>query len=308
MNVYFKNNELPKLRNAVVTIGTFDGVHQGHQIILNRLTQIAKKADGESVLITFDPHPRQVIQSDHQDIKLITSLDEKLELLQSFGVDHVQVVPFTREFSLMSAESYVKDFIVGQWHPKVIVIGYDHKFGQNRSGNIDLLRSMAEDLYFEIVEIEAQLVNEITVSSTKVRNDLLDGNVEEAMLLLGHPFMLSGTVTKGKQLGKKLGFPTANIELSEPNKLIPGSGVFIVRVQHNDKWHNGMLNIGYRPTISGEHKTIEIHILNFDQMIYGERLNLELIKKLREEQKFDNLVELKAQLELDKQAVQVYFK
>ncbi len=306
MKVYFKNDKLPKINNAVVTIGTFDGVHQGHQIILKRVKEIATRLEGESVLITFDPHPRHIIQPDNTDIKLITSLDEKLKLLHSFGIDHVQVVNFNREFSMISAIAYVKDFIVGQWSPKIIVIGYDHKFGQNRSGDIHLLKTMATEYEFEIEEIEEQLINDITVSSTQVRKDLLEGNIQHANKLLGHPFQITGTVVKGDQLGKTIGFPTANIQLAEPNKLIPGSGVFITKVKHKDDWYNGMLNIGYRPTISGTHKTIEVYILEFDEMIYGEPLTLELVQKIREEQKFNNLDELKQQLQKDKQSVLNY--
>jgi riboflavin kinase/FMN adenylyltransferase len=294
MRVYRSIEKPIDIKNAVITIGTFDGVHRGHQSILQHINAEAKKINGESVVITFHPHPRLLLRPDDKSLQLISTLDEKLDLLD------VVVVPFTRAFSTLSASEYITDFLVDKFHPKKIVIGYDHHFGNNRSGNIDMLISHQDKFNFTVDEISKKVVDEIDVSSTKIRKSLNDGNVKQAASLLGHEYTLEGIIKKGKQLGRTIGYPTANINSPEELKLIPAYGVYAVKVFYKNELYKGMLNIGKRPTVDGTDMTIEVNIFDFDKDIYGERLKVEFVDRIRNEVKFDNLDALKNQIHLDK--------
>lgn len=298
----FKNLEnLPLIPNAILTIGSFDGVHHGHQKILSQVTDLAKAEEGESVVVTFHPHPRHVLSTEKDDFKLITTVEEKAALLAKYGIDNVIVVPFNEGFYQQSPRGYIEDFLIDRFHPRWIVIGYDHRFGNNRSGNIEDLRRYESEGIFRLLEIEKQAVEDITVSSTKIRKALNEGQVEKAAHLLGHPFSLTGKVTHGQRIGHTIGYPTANIELAEPNKLIPVYGIYAVKVIHHQKEYQGMLYIGDRPTLANHHnKTIEVNIFDFDQRIYGDQLRIDFIRFLRKDQRFDGLDALKAQLAEDK--------
>ncbi len=301
MRVLKDLNHLPSFKNAVVTIGAFDGVHCGHQRIIEQLNALAWKAGGESVVITFYPHPRQVIYPKDNSLKLLTTIDEKVALLEKYGVDNVVIVPFTVEFSQLSADEYVEKFLVGKFHPKHIVIGYDHRFGLNRQGDIHYLRWHGERHGFEVVEIEQQQVEDIGVSSTKIRNALNVGDVAKACKLLGHPYTLTGTVEHGQKIGRSLGFPTANLAISQREKLIPPDGIYAVQVLHAGQRYGGMLYIGARPTLKDHNnRTIEVNIFNFQQQIYGDELTLELIEFIRHDTQFPNLEALRQQLAADR--------
>ena len=302
MRVFKSLENLPEFKNAVVTIGTFDGVHLGHQKLLESIKSLAEKIDGESILITFHPHPRFVVNPDDKSLKLINTLEEKLELLNQYQLDNVVVAPFTLEFSQMPAIEYVKDFLVGNFKPHTIVIGYDHHFGRNRTGNIDLLKEYQDVFDFEVIEISKETLEDIGISSTKIRNALNEGEVKTAEDLMGHAYSLSGYVIKGNQNGRIMGFPTANIQLPVPYKLIPKSGVYAVKVKVKDQLYNGMLNIGYRPTFEGINKSIEVNIFDFDEDIYGEVLTVFFKDFIRKEEKFEGLNALKKQLTKDKSA------
>ena len=300
MRVYRSIEKPIDIKNAVITIGTFDGVHRGHQSILQHINAEAKKINGESVVITFHPHPRLLLRPDDKSLQLISTLDEKLDLLEKYQVQNVVVVPFTRAFSTLSASEYITDFLVDKFHPKKIVIGYDHHFGNNRSGNIDMLISHQDKFNFTVDEISKKVVDEIDVSSTKIRKSLNDGNVKQAASLLGHEYTLEGIIKKGKQLGRTIGYPTANINSPEELKLIPAYGVYAVKVFYKNELYKGMLNIGKRPTVDGTDMTIEVNIFDFDKDIYGERLKVEFVDRIRNEVKFDKLDALKNQIHLDK--------
>lgn len=300
MNVYYGIQEFKKLENAVVTSGTFDGVHLGHQKIINRLNEVAKLTDGESVVITFYPHPRSVISPDNQIVRLLSTLDEKIELLEKSGVNHLLIIPFTREFSELSSEEFIQKILIQTIGTKTLVIGYDHRFGKNREGGFDYLKLNKEKYGFEIEEISRQDIENVAVSSSKIRKALQEGDVPSADHFLGRNYSLSGVIVKGKQLGRTIGFPTANIQVREIAKLIPSDGVYAVKVYYNEKVFGGMLNIGNRPTVDGTFQTVEVNIFDFDQEIYGENLTVEFLQKLRNEQKFNGLDELKAQIAKDK--------
>lgn len=300
MRVFRKLEDLPKFRNAIISIGTFDGVHLGHQKILNRLNSLAEANQGESILITFHPHPRFVIPNASKDLKLLNTLEEKIALLEFYKLDNLVVAPFSHKFSQMSALSYIEDFLVKNFQPNTIVIGYDHHFGINRSGNITLLREYQNVFNFKIEEISKEVLEDIDISSTKIRNALLAGEIEIANQLLGHTYDLNGVVIKGEQLGRQLGFPTANLQLSVDYKLIPQLGVYAVKTIVRDKVYKGMLNIGYRPTIEGTNKTIELNIFDFEEDIYGEQIQIQLLHYIRAERKFESIEFLKEQLVKDK--------
>lgn len=300
MKVFQDLNNLPKFQNAVITVGTFDGVHKGHQQIISKLNSLAKKHDGESILITFHPHPRFVLNPNDTSLKLINTLEEKISLLEMYGIDNLVVVPFTKAFSNLSAEEYVTDFLIKNFNPKVIAIGYDHHFGKGRTGNIELLKTYQKDYNFEIEKIEKEELEDITISSTKIRKALADGDVALAKDLMNHHYFIEGKVISGKQLGRTIGFPTANIEIAAPYKLIPKEGVYAVEVIIANETFKGMLNIGHKPTFTENQLSTEVHIFDFDQDIYEETIQVKFISFLREEQKFDNLEALKAQLSLDK--------
>jgi len=301
MAIYFDINPLPHFRHAVVTAGTFDGVHKGHWAILNEVVDKARSTGGESVLITFEPHPRKLLFPD-QSLGLITPLAKKLELITMRGIDNIVVVPFTRGFADLSANEYVADFLAKTFQPRHIVIGYDHRFGHDRRGNIDLLKSMAETFHYQVTEIPAQLIDEASVSSTRIRKALLGGSPEDAAQMLGRYYSLEGTVVSGRQLGRTIGYPTANIEPLDADQLVPANGIYAVLVKVNNKLHGGMLSIGFNPTVTDEKSLkIEVNIFDLEEDIYGCTLELQFVKMLRDEQKFDSLADLQRQLAMDKQ-------
>ena len=300
MNVYYGIQEFKKLENAVVTSGTFDGVHLGHQKILNRLNQVADLTNGQSVVITFYPHPRSVISPDNQIVKLLSTLDEKIELLENSGVNHLLIIPFTREFSELSSEEFIQKILIDAIGTKTLVIGFDHRFGKNREGGFDFLKANKEKYGFDIEEISRQDIENVGVSSSKIRKALQEGDVPTADHFLGRNYSVSGLIVKGKQLGRTIGFPTANIQVREIAKLIPLDGVYAVKVYYKDDVFGGMLNIGNRPTVDGTYQTIEVNIFDFDQEIYGENLKVEFLQKIRNEKKFNGLDELKEQIAKDK--------
>lgn len=309
MRVFNDLNDLPDFQNAVLTIGSFDGVHLGHQQILDRVKALARQCDGESLVITFHPHPRLVIYPKDNSLQLITSIDEKVELMRRYGIDNVIVVPFTVEFSQQSADEYIQKFLVEKFHPKYIVIGYDHHFGLNRQGDINYLRWHGEQSGYEVVEIAKHEVEDIAVSSTKIRKALEEGAVDQAQRLLGHHFSLTGTVVHGNKIGKKIGFPTANLDLGNRHKLLPPAGIYAVFVHHKGQRYGGMLYIGDRPTLKEyQNKTIEVNIFDFEKEIYGDKLRLELIARTRNDQAFENLEQLSEQLAVDQQETQAVIK
>ena len=294
-----KASDYKLLSNSVVTIGTFDGVHVGHKKIIKRLVNIAKEEQLQAIVLTFFPHPRMVVQKD-TGIKMLNTIDEKTKLLESHGIDYLVVKKFTKEFSRLSAQDYVRDILVNTLHVKHIIIGYDHHFGRNRTANINDLKAFGEIYDFKVTEISAQDINEVTISSTKIRNALLEGNIKKANTFLGYNFMLSGTVVKGKGLGKKIDFPTANIKVKESYKLIPKNGVYVVKSEIDSKPIFGMMNIGIKPTVNGKTQTIEVHLFEFSEDIYGHQIEVEILERLRDEQKFDSVDDLKIQLNQDR--------
>lgn len=307
MKIYNGLDEFKKLDFAIVTSGTFDGVHFGHQKILERLHEITKKNGGESVLLTYWPHPRLVLFPD-QELYLLSTIEEKSKLLSQKHVDHLVIIPFTKEFSSLSSEEFIEDILVKKLGTKKLVIGYDHRFGRNRSGSFEELRKDGPIYGFEVEEIPKQMVENKAVSSTKIRKALFDGRVEIANEYLGRPFSVQGTVIEGDKIGRTLDFPTANIEVGFDHKLIPAEGIYAVKVKINETDYKGMLNIGFRPTFGGIQKRIEVNIFDFDQNIYGEEIVVEFYRKIRSEIKFENLGALKAQLQSDKTNAQQILK
>ena len=288
--------------NPVLTVGTFDGVHLGHRKIIARLHDLAKAINGESVIFTFDPHPRKIVAPAETNLRLLTTLDEKIELFEQSGIDHLIVYPFTPEFAQLTYEQFVEQILVGQIHTKSLVVGYDHKFGRGRQGDFEFLKECADRHEFQIEKLDVLLVNESNVSSTKIREAIQIGDFTTANAFLGYSFVLHGTVVEGQKLGRQIQFPTANIEASDPDKIIPGYGVYAVQAKVQNKTYHGMLNIGSRPTVNrnADHRSIEVHLFDFDSDIYGEHLELIFFRKLREEQKFESLDALKEQLAKDK--------
>ena len=308
MKVYRGLEEFEKLDNAVMTTGTFDGVHQGHRKILDRLMEVAKKSNGESVLLTFFPHPRMVLQPE-SDLKLINTIDEKIELLRKEGIDHLIIQPFTKEFSRTTSLEFVRDILVNQIGTKKLVIGYDHHFGRNREGSFDHLKEFGPIYGFEVEEISVQDVDNVNVSSTKVRKALEEGEVHVAANYLGHSFFIKGEVVHGKKIGRELGYPTANLKIENPYKLIPGNGIYAVRVRRGDDLYGGMLNIGIRPTIGvSQTISVEVNLFDFNEEIYGERLTVHFIKRIRCEKKFDSKDALIAEMQKDKVKAQQLLK
>ncbi len=296
MQVYHDLKEFQKLENAIVSSGTFDGVHLGHQKILSKLIEIAKNRGGESVLITFFPHPRMVLFNDSQNLKLLNTISEKIARLEQFGVDHLIIIPFTREFSEINSQDFIQNILVDQIGAKTLVIGYDHRFGKNREGSFDYLLENSSKFGFEVVEIPRQDVENVGISSTHIRNAIIEGNVKLAASLLGSEYSITGKVVKGKQLGRTMGYPTANIYVAEDYKLIPADGVYAVKVKTKTENLLGVLNIGKRPTIEGKDRTIEVYIFDFDKEIYGETISIYFVEKIRDEQKFESLDALKKQI------------
>lgn len=298
MKVYDGLEEFKKIDKAIVTSGTFDGVHKGHQKILKKITSITKKVGGESVLLTFWPHPRMVLNPS-QELFLLNTFEEKVALISRYGIDHLIKLEFTKEFSQMSSIDFVNNILVDAIGTRKLVIGYNHRFGKNREGGFDFLKENSTIFGFEVLEIPKHEVDEIGVSSTKIRNSLKEGDVQKAKNLMGHPYSLEGNVVSGEKIGRLIGFPTANILLNSTNKLIPPDGVYVVRVGIDNDNYKGMLYIGNRPTLDGKHKTIEVNIFDFEGEIYNRNIKVEFIKMLRGDMKFDNLNDLKKQLKLD---------
>lgn len=305
MKVHRDLNNLPPFRNAVITIGSFDGVHYGHRKIIKKVKDLALATGGESVLITFHPHPRQIVYPKDDSLKLITTTEEKISLLETLGVDHLVIVPFTFEFSQLSADEYIQRFLVEKFQPKHIVIGYDHRFGMNRRGDINYLRWHEKHGGYKVVEIEKEEINAVAISSTRIREALEDGNVRRAANLMDHYFTLTGKVIKGQQIGTSIGFPTANLEIREAAKMIPPDGVYAAYALHEGERHKAMLYIGKRPTLKKNlARTIEVHIFDFSQVIYEDELMVELVEFIRPDANLTNLDALKAQLEKDQVAAQ----
>jgi len=284
---------------TIVTIGTFDGVHLGHCKILEQITKSAHSMHCESLVLTFFPHPRMVLQED-TEMKQLNTLDEKIALLDNLGIDNLVVHPFDKEFSRLTAEEFVKKVLVDVFKIKKIIIGHDHRFGRNRTATIDDLINFGETYGFEVEQISAKEINEVSISSTKIRNALLEGNIELATNYLGYDYSFTGTIIKGKQLGRTIGYPTANITIEEDYKLIPNNGVYIAKSVLNGKTVFGMMNIGNRPTVDGTKQTIEINFFDFKQDLYGQKITISLLHRMRSEQKFESIDALKNQLEKDK--------
>ena len=305
MKIIQNISEFSSKEQTFVTIGTFDGVHYGHQTIIKKLVKEAKKEGKKAVLLTFFPHPRMVLQKD-ATIELINTINEKAELLEKTGLDYLIIHPFSKAFSRMSALEFVRDLLVNQLNISKLIIGYDHHFGKNREGNITQLTEYSHLYDFKVEEIPAQDIDDVSVSSTKIRRALHEGNLKTANNYLGYYFMLNGNVVNGKQLGGKIGYPTANIDVKETYKLIPKTGVYVVKSLIDEKTVFGMMNIGSRPTVDGNHQTIEVHFLDFNQDLYDKNLTIELIYFLRDEQKFDSIDLLINQLKKDEETARNY--
>jgi riboflavin kinase / FMN adenylyltransferase len=302
MKVHYDIEQLPSFRNAVITIGTFDGVHMGHRQIIDKLKAQAEAINGETVIITFHPHPRKIVSSTILGIRLINTLNEKIELLRQLGINHVVVVPFTEAFANQPADEYVKKFLVEKFHPHTIIIGHDHRFGKERSGDYLLLEKMAAEYNYQLQEIPKQVLDEIAISSTIIRQSLLDGKIEVADKLLGYEFFFIGIVVHGNKLGRQLGYPTANLKIPDEEKIIPGNGIYAVYAKPEDSAERlkAMMSIGFRPTVDGKQRVIEVNIFDFDEEIYGQHLKVYVKKYLREEVKFDGLEALVKQIDQDK--------
>ncbi|MFT5818976.1 MAG: riboflavin kinase/FMN adenylyltransferase [Crocinitomix sp.] len=302
MNVYYSIDEVPKIKNAVLTLGTFDGVHLGHQEIINFLNKSAQELDGETVLFTLFPHPRIVLNPTDHGMTLIQSINERIKKLERFGIDHLILYPFSVEFSRLSATEFVRDILVNKINVKLMTIGYNHHFGRNRQGNLELLKELGTTYDFRVQEIPAYSKSNIKISSTKIRLAVQDGDILKANTFLGEPFQFQGKVMHGDRIGTKIGFPTANIAPFDENQVIPKNGVYAVRASVNNKSYSGMMNIGTRPTVSkSEERRIEVNIFDFDEMIYGEELSVTVYKRIRSEQSFESLEALQEQLQNDKE-------
>lgn len=301
MKIYHHIDEFTPVANAVVTIGTFDGVHLGHRKIIERIKELARASGGETVILTFFPHPRMILHPEDQDLKLITTITEKAELLDQLGVDHLIITPFSRDFSNQSAEDYIRDVLVNKIGTKKIVIGYDHRFGKDRQGGLQDLQRLAPEYGFEVLEIAEQDIHDVAVSSTRIRKALLESNIALANEFLGYPFFITGKVVRGDQLGRTIGYPTANIQVEETYKLIPGDGIFATTVIIDGAEYKGMAYIGTRPTINGVRRNIEVNIFEFDKQVYNQQIRLTFHHYLRGDMKFAGLDELKQQLALDKE-------
>lgn len=301
MKIYHSLDDFVPVKNAVVTSGTFDGVHLGHQKILSRLREVAKKNNGETVVITFWPHPRLVLYPNDTELKLLNTFEEKAELLKDQQIDHLLRIPFTKEFSQLSSEEFITNIIVEKIGTKTLVIGYDHHFGKNREGSFEQLKLNAHKYGFTVEEISRQDIDHVAVSSTAIRKALDIGDLTTANHLLGKPYSLSGRVIKGDKLGRLMGFPTANIEVDSMHKLVPVDGIYAVTVLYNHQTYGGMLYIGYRPTVGGKRKSIEVNIFNFEKEIYGDSLVVNFHQLIRSDSTFKDLEELKTQLIKDKE-------
>jgi len=300
MKVHRDIDRLPSFRNAVITIGTFDGVHQGHRKIIENLKQEAGKINGETVIVTFHPHPRKVISSAILGIRLINTLDEKIELLAQTGIDHLVIVPFTDAFANQPAEEYIKNFLIEKFHPHTIIIGYDHRFGRDRQGDYRLLEKMSPIYNYVLKEIPKHVLDEIAISSTNIREAIVHSDLETANKLLGYDFFFEGIVVDGDKLGRKLGYPTANLKSTDDEKIGLGNGIYAVYVEADNKSRKGMMSIGFRPTVDGKKRVVEVNIFDFDKEIYGQTIRVHTKKYLRAEIKFNTLDELVQQIGQDK--------
>ncbi|MDX5339625.1 MAG: bifunctional riboflavin kinase/FAD synthetase [Cyclobacteriaceae bacterium] len=299
MKIYEGLEDFHPISNAVVTSGTFDGVHLGHQKIIHRIREIARTIEGETVLITFWPHPRLVLYPNEHNLRLLSTFEEKANLLRQFGIDHLVTIPFTQEFSQLSSEEFIQQVLIEKIRTNVLVIGYDHRFGKNREGSFEYLRENSKSLGFELEEISRQDVDEIGVSSTKIRKALESGDIKTATSYLGRPYELNGIVVKGQQIGRSIGFPTANIHIPNSYKLIPRDGVYAVEARVDGLPFKAMLNIGNRPTVDGTSQTVEAHLFDFQGDLYNKQITIFFREFIREERKFDSLEELKTQLSID---------
>ena len=305
MNVYFGLDQLPRFRNAVVTIGTFDGVHLGHKVILDRLKEKAKEIDGETLIITFEPHPRLVLTNQMVPISLLNTLQEKIENLKQEGIDNLVIVNFNLDFANQDAEDYVEKFLIQHFQPHTVIIGYDHFLGKGRKGYFQFLEQMASKFQFELEEIPMQVVDQNKISSTQIRTALREGNVAKAAKFLGKYYSMQGVVVEGAKRGIQLGYPTANMLVADPHKLIPKIGVYAVQVLVKDQLYGGMMNIGHNPTfVDTEVIHSEVHIFNFDQNIYGSSITVFFVERLRDEMKFEDLTQLIYALNTDKMNAQ----
>lgn len=302
MKVHYDIDNLPAFRNAVITTGTFDGVHMGHRQIIDKLKSEAGACNGETVIITFHPHPRKVVSSTILGIRLINTLEEKLELLEEAGIDHTVVVPFTDAFANQPAEDYVKNFLIDKFRPHTIIIGYDHRFGRERLGDYRLLEKKAKEYNFRLKEIPKHILENISISSTNIREAILHSDIATADKLLGYEFFFSGVVVHGDKLGRKLGYPTANLKVTNEEKITPGNGIYAVYAQteNSAEKRKGMMSIGFRPTVDGKKRVIEVNIFDFDEEIYDQTLKVYVKKYLRAELKFDSLDALIKQIDQDK--------
>ncbi|HEU0065466.1 MAG TPA: bifunctional riboflavin kinase/FAD synthetase [Flavisolibacter sp.] len=301
MQVHREISALPYFTNAVITIGSFDGVHEGHRKIIRALNEQAFQVNGESVIITFEPHPRKIVNPE-KHLQLINTCDEKIELLEQTGINHLVIVQFDEKFAEQSAEEYITEFLVKKFNPHTIIIGYDHHFGKGRKGNFALLQQQSIHYNYKLLEIPKHVLDEISVSSTKIRNALLNSQVELANKLLGYTFFFEGKVVKGDQLGRKLGFPTANLEYTDRDKIHLGNGVYAVYVQIGNQHLKGMLSIGNRPTLSGSPVLVEVNIFDWNKEIYGETIRITVSAYLRKQEKYPDLKSLEIQLQRDKES------
>lgn len=302
--LYHNPSEIPSDQPLVITQGTFDGVHLGHQKVLKQVVVLAKSKNTKSLLITYHPHPRLVIDPNNHELRMLSSIEEKAQAVYDLGVDYVLVLPFTQEFAQLSPRDFVKTILVDQLHVDTIVIGYDHRFGKNREGDFLSLLALAQEFHFQVQEIPASEIDAIAISSTRIRKALSNKQLNEANTLLGKPYILTGIVTEGQKLGRTIGFPTANLDIQDPYKLIPPSGVYAGYCLLENERYKMVCNIGYRPTVNGQNLRVEAHIFDFDKNIYGRPISLFLVQYLRNEQKFDSLESLKTQILIDAQQAQ----
>jgi len=300
MKIYKSIDEYNESKNSVVTIGTFDGIHKGHQKIFNKLITSSKQSDLSSVVLTFFPHPR-VILNKYNDIKMIDTLDEKIHQLEKIGIDHLVIHPFDKKFSLLSADQFIKEYLVEKLKLKHIIIGYDHRFGKGREASVTELKEYSREFNFVVDEIDAQEIEKIAISSTKIRNSINEGDLKTTKTYLGRFFSLTGKVVKGDGLGKQINYPTANISIEEDYKIIPKDGVYYIKTTIDNKLYNGMMNIGHRPTIGNKAKSIEVNLFNFDRDIYDKVISVDVVVKIRDEKKFSSINALKAQLAKDEE-------
>lgn len=309
MQIHYNIEELPQFTNSVITIGTFDGIHQGHRKVIGQLIEEAKRVQGESVIITFHPHPRKIVSSSILGIRLINTLQERIELLAETGVDHLVITPFTDAFAHQKPEEYLREFLIEKFHPHTIIIGYDHRFGRGRMGDFHLLETYQERYHYQLKEIPRHVLDHIAISSTKIREAILRGDSEATNHLLGYTFFFEGVVVHGDKIGRQLGFPTANIKVTDEEKIVPGDGIYAVYARVRTGAHKtgtellkGMMSIGFRPTVDGRKRVIEVNLFDFDAEIYGETVRVCVKQFLRPEEKFENLPDLVAQIARDKVA------